>query len=314
MGSGGGTVHTPGMSRVARKTSTRKATPAPKPATTARPTSVRSTRAPAATEFSTGRGGALRRAATARLAATGLGPAQASKMPNIPGISQKEPDGPATPGGYTSSKDRLYNCGPAAVASVLRGFGIPGLPATNTALVNELRKKLGTSTPDGTGAAALPGVFAQYGLRTDQKVLAASDYTNRNFFKLKGTDARAAALEKVLGKAETAALVADIKAGKTTWEQARLVAQRRETENFVAGHVEQGHPVLMNVSIRALHPNATGGGHYVTVTGVERGPDGKVTSYAIVDPWTGRPATVSADQLWKAIEGNSTCAPTAVYP
>lgn len=266
------------------------------------------------TEFSTGKGSALRQAATAKLAATGLTATRSSKMPNIPGISQKEPDGPSTPTSYSSSKDRLYNCGPTAVASVLRGFGVKGLPATNTELVQQLRTELGTKTPDGTGAAALPGVLAKYGLKSEQKDLNASQYTNGNFFKLKTTEERTAALEKVLGKDETAKLVADIKAGKTNWEQARIVAQRRETEGFVAGHVDQGHPVIMNVNIKVLHSNAVGGGHYVTVTGVERGPDGKVSSYSIVDPWTGEAAKVSADQMWKAIEQNSTCMPTAVFP
>lgn len=237
-----------------------------------------------------------------------------SSMPVIPGISQKEPDGPSTPPSYSGSRNRLYNCCPTALASVLRGFGIAGLPASNTELIEVLRAKLGTKVPEGTGAAALPRVLAGYGLKSEQKVLAESQLTNRNFFKLGGVDARTAALEKVLGKSETAKLVADIKAGKTNWEQARIAAVRRETEDFIATHVAQGHPVMMNVSISALHPGAAGGGHFVTVTGVERGPDGRVTSYSIVDPWTGQPATVSADQMWKAIDGNSTCAPTAIWP
>lgn len=188
---------------------------------------------PCATEFSTGRGGALRRAAATKLAASGLSPAR-----SFPGISQQEPDGPATPPSYTGSADRLYNCGPTALATVLRGLGVPGLPASNTDLVLQLRDQLGTSTPNGTGAAAIPGVLATYGLASEQKVLAESDYTNRNFFRNRTPESRAAALERVLGPEETAQVVERIDAGQMSWEQARLVALRRETEQFLSQHLE----------------------------------------------------------------------------
>ncbi len=222
-------------------------------------------------------------------------------------ISQLKPDGAATPADYEGGS----NCGPTSVAMVLRAMGVAGLPTSNTALVTALAEQLGT-TSNGTAASNLAAVFAQYGLQTEQLARGAGNF-GRGFLAL-STARQTEELGKLLGPDEAARLMAQVKAQKITLDSVRVLGLRAQTEGFVAQHVDLGHPVLLNVSFSVLHPEAASGtGHFVVVTGVQRGTDGRVSSYAILDPWSGQAARVSADQMDRAIVGNSTCLPTAVF-
>jgi hypothetical protein len=228
-------------------------------------------------------------------------------MPRFVPISQLKPEGEATPAGYSGGT----NCGPTCVATILRGFGIAGLPTGNTDLVNALAVQLGTNS-HGTGAANLPAVLAAYGLKTEQQARNTGSFSRGAFYGLTPAQ-RLAELSKVVEPKEATRLMGEVKAQRITLDSVRLLGAQAQTEGFIKAHVEQGHPVMINVGFAALHPGQGRTGHYVTVTAVQCGADGRVSSYAIVDPWTGKTAQISAEQMGLAIAGNSNCLPTAVF-
>lgn len=224
-------------------------------------------------------------------------------------ISQYHPNGPGQPNpeGYNGAS----TCAPTSLAMVLRYFGVQGLPEGNGALVQHLAQALGTSPTQGTAAENIPAFVESLGLRAEQKPMRDSTFAYARFHP--PSDAQWSAAQEALGMSDED--FARLRRQQSP-DTIRQMAWRAETEGFIARSVEEGSPVLLNVSAGVLHPNANvAGGHYVVVVGVERGEDGRITSYQVMDPASPEsenPRTIPVETMWEAMAGNSLCAPTAI--
>lgn len=224
-------------------------------------------------------------------------------------INQYHPNGQGQPNpeGYNGAS----TCAPTSLAMVLRYFGVQGLPEESGALVQQLAQALGTSPTAGTAAENIPALVESLGLRAEQRPMRDSTFAYSHFHP--PSDDQWSAAQEALGMSDEA--FAQLRRQQSP-DTIRQMAWRAETERFIARSVEGGSPVLLNVSAGVLHPKANiAGGHYVVVVGVERGEDGRITSYQVMDPASPEsenPRTIPVETMWEAMEGNSLCAPTAI--
>lgn len=254
--------------------------------------------------------------------------AAAGRGLSVPWLSQRHPDGVASPG-YARALDPGSACAPTCLAMIAKSFGIEGGGSQpNEALVERMWSLLGSKPNTGTGAAAIPGAAAALGLQSAQIKASDGPYNYATFWKgYRALDpaGKTEAMNDLRGYLRQNGVTDDQMKGLTP-DGLRDKAEGIWNVNWIASQVEAGHPVMVGTSYSRLHGGG-GAGHYVVVTGVQRDAAGHVTGFSVNDPdpkaqepsWIHPdPAcpgsyTISADHLWAAMAANCNHSATAIW-
>jgi hypothetical protein len=278
------------------------------------------------------------RALVRALSTTGFTPASAAAPvafaaparsgSSVPWLSQRHPDGVASPG-YAKALDPGSACAPTCLAMIAKSFGIEGSgDHPNEALVERMWSLLGSKAGAGTGAAAIPGAAAALGLQSAQIKASDGPYPYATFWKgYRALDpaGKTQAMNDLRGYLRQNG-VTDDQMKALTPDGLRDKAEGIWNVNWIASQVEAGHPVMVGTSYGALHGGG-GAGHYVVVTGVERDAAGHVTGFSVndPDPRAQEPSfihpdpscpgsySIPADRLWAAMAANCNHSATAIW-